>query len=48
MAAAYSINIVTFHVFEILAHIRLTENVACMFVVFVVIHAFDQYVTTVY
>ena len=48
MATAYSVNIVTFHVFEIFTHVRLTENVARVLVVFVVIHALNQYGTTVY
>ena len=48
MATAYGVNIVTFHVFEIFTHVRLTENVARVLVVFVVIHALNQYGTTVY
>ena len=48
MAASYGINIVAFHVLEILAHIRLAENVTRVLVVFMIIHAFNQYGTTVY
>ena len=48
MAASYGVNIMTFHVLEILAHIRLAENVTRVLVVFMIIHAFNQYGTTVY